>query len=386
MIKTLVAHTTEVDEASIAIEEIKSQLDLGNLLKNTVGIINCHYEFCESGVMQEICEALPFNVVGVISSPSAVNGVADSMLLNVMMLTSDDVEFECILTSPFGDDPCKSVIDSYKQSASAREDAPSLIFAFAPFEPIRCVDDYVDAITEASGGVPCFGTVAVDDLVSFLNCNMIYNGEHYYDRLGMILAYGNISPKFYVANFSESNILDRSAVITKSEKQIVKEINGRSVDAFFEDLGLKQASETTFALTSLPFLINYKDNSPLVCKQFVNLNEERHAVFAGAMPEGSTFYLAQAERDDIFATIDKITDDILKDAEGASGLLIYSCVARIMILGSGMYEELEAVGKKLDGRLPYIMGYSGGEMCPTNNESGDAVNYFHNNTIIACLF
>ena len=49
MIKTFVACTAEIDDEQLAIEQIKSQLDLDGLLKNSFGIISCHYEFALSG-------------------------------------------------------------------------------------------------------------------------------------------------------------------------------------------------------------------------------------------------------------------------------------------------------------------------------------------------
>ena len=63
MIKTLIAWTAEVDDDKLAVEQIKSQLGLeGGLLRNTVGIVACHYEFVLSGILKAICEALPFDV------------------------------------------------------------------------------------------------------------------------------------------------------------------------------------------------------------------------------------------------------------------------------------------------------------------------------------
>ena len=65
MIKTLIAYTTEVDDEDDAVAEILEQLDMGsNLLKHAVGIMTCHLDFMEGGIVKALCKALPFEVAG----------------------------------------------------------------------------------------------------------------------------------------------------------------------------------------------------------------------------------------------------------------------------------------------------------------------------------
>jgi hypothetical protein len=44
------------------------------------------------------------------------------------------------------------------------------------------------------------------------------------------------------------------------------------------------------------------------------------------------------------------------------------------------------VTEKTGGRLPFLMAYSGGEICPTRVSEEKAINRFHNNAYVACLF
>jgi len=303
-----------------------------------------------------------------------------------MLITSDDVEFTTMLTSPLTSEPDKSIAGSYGEAAAARPEKPSLIFVFAPFMYQNSGDEYVSVITEVSGGVPCFGSVAVDDSADFSNCFMLYNGASYPDRMSMILAYGDISPKFYIANVSQDNVLDKSAIITKSEGHVIMELNGRSVDTFFEDLGLAKASEIRYALSSLPFLLDYNDGTPKVSKVFITLTPERYALCAGAVPEGSTLYIASSNRDDIMLTTEDAVNQMLEDIQNASGALIYSCVGRSMTLGGDSHDEMRLVGGKTAGKLPFMMSCSGGEMCPTQVSAAKAINRFHNNAFVACVF
>jgi len=387
MIKTFVASTAEVDDVDVAVEEIFSQLDIeGKLLKNSVGIISCHYEFIDSGILKAVSDALPFDVAGTISSPICAVSEMDSFLMSVMVITSDDAEFVTVLTPPLNEAPGRVITDSYAEAASKRDDKPGLILTFAPFMIQNSGDEYVEAITKASGGVPCFGTLAVDDTLDFANCYLLHNGQDYPDRMGMILCYGNISPKFYLANMSHDKVLDKSAVITKSEGHIIMELNGRPVDVFLEDLGLIQVSEGRYAMSSLPFFLDYNDGTPKVSKNIITLTPERHVLCASAMPEGCTVQIAQTDKNDVMLTTKQATEQILEDAAGASVLLMYSCIGRCMALGGDQFDEMRLVDEKLADALPYMMMYSGGEICPTLVENGTATNRFHNNAFIACMF
>lgn len=387
MIKAVVAYTDELDDEKLAIEQIKEQLGLEkNLLKNSIGVIACHYEFVMSGMVKALSDALPFDVVGAVTSNLAIAGKADSLILSIMLITSDDVEFVKVLTSSLSTEPGKAISESYKEVVAAGPEKPSLIFSFAPFMHKNSGDEYTNVITEVSGGVPCFGTLAVDDTPDLSNCYTLYNGEDYLDRMAMILFYGDVRPKFYIANISPHKALDKSALITKSAGHIIMEVNGRHISEFFEELGLLKASEDAYAMASLPFLLDYNDGTPKVSKILAGFTPEGYAICAGATPEGSTLYITPTDKEDILFTTGQAADQILKDIEGASGLLIYSCVGRIMTLGADQYSEMGLIDEKVAGRLPFMMMCSGGEFCPTQDLNSKAVNRFHNDAFVACLF
>jgi hypothetical protein len=303
-----------------------------------------------------------------------------------MVLTSDDVEFVTAITPSLLSEPGKQIVKSYEKASSGREEKPALIFAFAPFMIQNSGDEYTSVLSKASGNVPCFGTVAIDDTSDFAHTLMLMNGESYPDKMSMILIYGKLSPKFYIANISPDRILGNSAVVTKSSGHVIMELNGRSVDEYFENLGLTKASETQYAMTSLPFMVDYNDGTPKVSKIFVSLTPERYALCAGAVPEGSTLQVAISDKDDIILTSKEAVEQMLDDIEGASGMLVYSCISRSMVLGVDLFDEINLVDDSISDRLPYMMACSGGEFCPTLYSDGKAVNRFHNNAFIACLF
>ena len=385
MIKTFVASTSEVDDIKLAVEEIKSKLKPeSSLLKNTIGIIACHYEFVFTGVLKNVCKELPFDIVGTISPGQSVTDEYGTLLFTIMVLTSDDVEFVRVLTPSLMKEPGRVIMESYK-AAAVRAEKPALLFSVAPFMIQNSGDEYVNVLSKVSGGVPCFGTLAVDDTMEFENCFILSDGEHFSDRMALVLFYGELNPKFFVASISPSRVLGKNALVTKSDGHILMEVNGRPVSEYFEDLGLTKASETQYALSSLPFLLDYNDGTPKVSKIFVTLTPEKYALCAGAIPEGSTLQIASTDKKDVLLTTSEAVALLLKEINKASGLLIYSCIARGMVLGSEQFKEMEYIRQTVGETVPFMMVFSGGEICPTQVSEGKAINRFHNNAFVACL-
>ncbi|MDR2760022.1 MAG: FIST C-terminal domain-containing protein [Spirochaetaceae bacterium] len=388
MMRILTASTENIDDSMAAIDEIRAQLDLEHrLLKNSVGIVACHYEFVISGTAKAISESLPFVIAGTNSSLQAVNNAKGALLFTLLVFTSDDVCFETALTPSLkGDAVGEKIADTYKAAAAARKEKPALIFTFAPFMMENSGDEYIRVLSEVSGDVPCFGTLAVDDTPDFRECYMLFNGEHYKDKMSLILIYGNISPKFYLATLSENKLLDRAALVTSSEGHILKEVNGRPVVEYFEDMGLTKASKTSYAMTSLPFMLDYGDGTPPVSKVFIGLNEQKHAICAGAMPEGSTMYLGVFDKDDVLLTSGNLIKKALQETASPSVIIGYSCISRSMTLGSDLFAEIDLILREIAPKTPVFFAYSGGEMCPTQINPKAAINRFHNNTFILCIF
>jgi len=385
MLKTMIAHTAELDDARIAVDEIIAGLDYeGKLLKNTIGIVACHYEFVNTDVYKAVCDNLPFEVVGAIASQVSAAATTDTFLLAITVLTSDDVEFKKVITSSLLDNPKKAVADSYSSSVGNKK--PALILMYSPYILQNCSDDYVNALTEASSGVPCFGTMAVDDTLDFSHSFVLADGKYYRDQMAMILIYGDISPKFFVAGVSESKIIDgKGALVTKSEGSIVMELNERPVVDYFSSLGLVQASETQYAMSSLPFLLDFNDGTPKVLRFFVMLSEQQHAICAGAMPEGSTMYIASTDADDVMLTTGEILNRMKQELSGVSIIFSYTCVGRAMALGSEQFKEMELINDIIGEDVPHMSALSGGEFCPTEVLADKSVNRCHNNTFVVCM-
>lgn len=386
MIKSITAITGEIDDFELSVREIHDQLKLEeSLMKNTVGILACHYEFVLSGAAKAVCDSLPFDVIGNCTTAQAVAAGSGALVLTIMVLTSDDVSFKAMLTEPLTGDFQGAIESGYRFAADALPSKPSLIFVTAPFMYENSGDSYVDVLSDISGGIPCFGTLGVDDTPDLRECASIFNGIQYYDRMAMLLLCGEVNPRFFIATISNDKILSQAALITASEGHLLKEVNGKPLVKYFENLGLRSASETSYAMTSLPFMVDYNDGTPPVSKVFIGLDEEGNGICAGKMPVGSSLYLGVFDKQDVLFTTGNAIEDAIQSGTG-SNILIYSCISRNLSLNGDILAELELVRDKIVGKLPFMMVYSGGEICPTKISQNTATNRFHNNSFIVCVF
>jgi hypothetical protein len=57
-----------------------------------------------------------------------------------------------------------------------------------------------------------------------------------------------------------------------------------------------------------------------------------------------------------------------------------------MSLGSDIFAEIDLIQKETVGGARTLIAYSGGEICPTQINETAAINRFHNNAIVLCVF
>ncbi|MCL2364566.1 MAG: FIST C-terminal domain-containing protein [Defluviitaleaceae bacterium] len=401
MIKTLMATTRELDDQNLAVAEILEQLQPDtSFLKNSLAIVACHYEFVENGIIKTLGEKLPYPLVGTISIPCAAGEDSDLIMLSVMVITSDVTHFKTVLTDPVLDDPAAQLKKAYSNAAASEDKKPAAIFFYGPFSPLHTIGDtYVHALTEASGNVPCFGTLSIDGSLHSEKGYVIHNGASYLNRCCMVLAY-DMAPKFYFANISPSKIISKPAVITKCDGNALIEVNNDSVQAYLTGLGIWEESKEAFSMLTLPFVVDYKDNSAPVTKTLTHLSAEGHAMFASELPQGGSIQIATNEEKDVLSTTEAILNIIMDENKNAAGMLVYSCISRYITLGKDALVEMNLVKQKTAGHIPYLMASAGGEICPMITSDNALVechephtsrdirfvNRYHNNTIVFCVF
>ncbi|GHS96629.1 hypothetical protein AGMMS50276_15310 [Synergistales bacterium] len=391
MIRSTTLFTYEFDERDIAVEEITAQLSEFSLLKHTAGILMCDTEFIDSGVYGAVCAVLPFPVVGTSTMTQAVDGEAGMLMLTVMVFTSDDVFFEVGYTdeiTPGGDVTAQSK-RAVEAAAMRLPSAPKLVFAFPPLIAENAGDEYIYAFESVCPNTPVFGTLAVDDSITFEHCFTLCSGVESQNKIAFILLAGEVSPRFFMATIADASKLPYSGEITKSKGHIVQKINDFPVSEYFENIGFAKNGKLDMGLQFVPFLMNFKkrndsDDIPVV-RAMITFDENGYGVCRGYMDEGSVFVLTNPSADEIFKSSEELMERLCAVPD-RQATIIFSCVVRRMMFGTEPLREAELAVEKLSGE-PFMLAYSGGEICPTSHNPSEnrVTNRFHNYSIIACV-
>ncbi|MCL1992272.1 MAG: FIST C-terminal domain-containing protein [Spirochaetes bacterium] len=397
MIKAASLYTKEIDDISLACRQIKEQLDEKLvLLKNSVGIIQCHVQYVEEGIMEQLYKTLQIPLAGGTTVASATNDALDSLILSVLVLTSDDVEFVVSHTQGLEED-CDGAVRRSFEAALARPGLPAplqMALVFPPIIEAFAGDIYIEAVENVCGKTPVFGPLVVDDSLTFFGGSMSFcNDKGFHSEMTYVLFFGNVKPRFFTATVppdTSSHIL-APAEITKSSENIVYELNNMRAIDYFESVGLASDGSLKKGAIFIPALITQTDCADEVpfVRAFIDMNEDGAAGFRGKMPLGAKFTLGSTSKTDAFdATVESVKQiKAVCDAEKNIGAaLVFSCIVRQLRISSDPMKELTFVKDELGDGLPFMMSYGGGEISPTSVDSeNNAQNRFHNYTLIACL-
>ena len=387
MLKCASVYTYEIDSPEVALEEINSQLgEKLTFLDHTVGVIMCHPEFIASGVVKYISENLPFVLTGATSSAQAVNGDVGELILTIFVMTSDDVRFITGTTENLSDDLYAQTEAAYIKAAAGEPEIPKLALIFPPLILEHAGDAYVGAWENIIPGTPVFGALAIEDTIPFDDSETIHDGESYKAAMTFILCYGNISPRFLIGTLSASGAVPYKGEITKSNGSFVQEINNVNAYEYFESLGFAKNGALISNYGFVLYVIDQKmredyDGVPVV-RGLVAFTDDGTAIFRGDMDEGSTFQMLTSDYDDVLSTTCDAIDQ-LNELTGVNGALLFPCIIRRMVAMSvGPLTELEAGREIMRSNIPFMMGYAGGEICPTSIKDGNPTNRFHNYSLV----
>jgi hypothetical protein len=377
------ARTSEIDEIDEAIEEIKEQIDLSGLKKNSGGLIFCHIDFIESGVVKTLCEALPFNVIGMTSMAGADQQDYGLYDLTLTVLTSDEVSFEVGMTDNITPDSyIREVNDLYSNIRSKVESDPAMIFTFMPYMQDVSGYEVVDAMDKACHGIPMWGSITNNIDFNYQTVQTICNGNYLSAGVAMMFLVGPVEPKFIVSSIPERNISSNRAIITKSEGAILYEVNDLPLMEYLKNIGLIITKEN---ITTTPLMIYYDDETEPVALGFYTLFDDGSVLTGGMMPEGTSFAVGSIDAEGIFESAVSGLDQILEIKERQATLML-PCVTRYIMLSPDQESELRLIKEKLaESNKPFMMGYSGGEICPMVGKDGKLYNRFHNYTFCACI-
>jgi hypothetical protein len=390
MIRTFSAFTAEIDAVEKAVAQIRSQLPPEDqLLSNTIGLISCVPEFVETGVVKALQEILPFDLIGQTTIAAASPGSSSLEILNILVITSDELKFALGQTEPIVEEDIRLISESYHAVSGDRTEKPAFILVYAPLLHTVGGDFFVDAFDELADHAPVFGSLAVDNTIDYHKSRVIYQGEATPDRVAFVAVYGDIKPQFYQATISGDSIFEEKGVVTSSNGNQLRAVDGKSAVEFLKSKGLvTDANGVIEGVNSFPYIVDFNDGTSPVIRVIFATTPEGYAVCLGDIPEGSTLSVGFFNEDEILATTRARLTSFSAE-EGQHAGIIFSCVGRYFTMVLDPAGEIDAVHEFIDplGK-PYILTYSGGEICPVTNiaDRTNLTNRFHNATFVALVF
>ena len=402
MIKLYTAFTNELDDPKAAIREIIKQLKLNEtMLKNSVGIVQFHLEFIQTGIYQALVEALPFELVGCVTTSVGVNGQYGDFALSVALITSDDVKFTVRTFQNFDKKPREKIADELTLlfTELSESEKPKMVFSFMPLLQEFSGDDLVAVVNALPKSFPLFGTIALngvnygDGPEAFL----VSNGMNYsHTIMAFVALYGDFEPKFRVTtSFDFEETFGEVAEITDSDGAVLKKVNGMAaVDFLIKQGGITDRSEITGdtnVVSSIPSILTRKDGTK-VARAFLGIvdGDPDYVFSAGHLEVGSKISFSCLDGEKTLLSAEKLITEI--SASNERNFIAFSCAARAWSFGSQYLDEVKKIAlwsdeyRKRNTPIEYSISYSAGEICPVLNEKGELVNTLHNFTLISCSF
>ncbi|MBC2606540.1 FIST signal transduction protein [Pelagicoccus albus] len=171
--------------------------------------------------------------------------------------------------------------------------------------------------------------------------------------------------------------------VSHSEGKVLFGVDGESaLDIYKRYLGEQAAGLPASALKFPLSLVVNEDEGPVV-RTILSMDEKRQSVtFASDIPQGAKVRLMRGFIDDLIEGANRAANVVVNEGEKPDFALCVSCVARRLVLGQRVEEELEEVLSVL-GDPPLAGFYSYGEIGPLDMESRCQL---HNQSISITIF
>jgi hypothetical protein len=384
MMRVLTAYALDPDDIEGAVSGILEQLDLEKtLLKNTTGFLFCYLDFIETGLVKALCSRLPFEVIGCTTQGIALPQVSGDIILALMVLTSDNVEFRTGLSQSLEADGEERLGTFYWEMRTPVAADPSLYFAFFPDIPSFTGDRIVEILDRLSGGVHLFGSVAVD--LDHGSPMVIYNGEAYQDRICLMMP-SAIAPRFFIDSVIKHGIFFQRAHITSAKGNRLISINNIPAVEYMKEIGIIK-KDIVAAPVAFPIMADPCDGTEPKLLIFSKLDSDGSMICISNVPADCSLVIGFPTDDMVLKTAQDLANAVIRSEPLQNGALFFSCFSRNMAL-SDPESEMESIRKCMEGSsLPFLFIYSGGEICPwKKDDGGGLLNNFNIYALVACTF
>lgn len=203
---------------------------------------------------------------------------------------------------------------------------------------------------------------------------------------GNIIAIGFYGDSLQVGHGSKAgwDAFGPERTITKSDKNVLMELDGKSALQMYKDYLGDRADELPGASLVFPLCIREGKNN--LVRTILHIDDESGImVFAGNMPEGAKVRLMKANYDHLIdGAITAATDSLnsLNNLKPELAIMV-SCIGRKLILNQKVEDEIEESRDILGSNVPTTGFYSYGEISPFSNSKFSEL---HNQTMTITTF
>ncbi|MDR1740490.1 MAG: FIST C-terminal domain-containing protein [Synergistaceae bacterium] len=398
----LTVFTQDINCADDAVSETLEKLDAARAdekftMENSLGVLHCHPECAENGTVKALCERgaekglMPFDVVGCVSHKVGAPGMDSSDGLVLSVLTG--AVFATAVSRPAETGGMKHAMNELHVNVmseftrrTAPEAKPEMFTTFMPFSDtfdIYAAITEMDNVTRIANGVPMFGAVSFSGETNEGKSFTIRNGQVYPSSV-VVAALGGVNPRWLSASIPDKNVVNIDAKVTEMDGSVLKKVNGVPIEDFLVAASIIE-KDSVDALKYWPLTFDQPDGTRIT-RSCVGYDDKGGMILSTPVKLGSSVNIASMTPTDVNETARATLNGIM-EADPRSGVLIYSCTARMWQLAFDGDAELNAVAEIL-GDTPYSLAYCGGEIFPQFLRSSGqpkVVNSLQNNTIIACV-
>lgn len=377
-----VAHSMELDSL-LAVAELIENCE-GQLDKHlpVAGILYASIDAEHQLVLDKIYEKWPdLNLIGCTSDGEFSSEGAygeDSMVLT--LFASEEIKFVSGFVDNATDDMNKECHRALVEAQDVLGQAPKLCILFSDVISTNG-ETVLEQMTIASERkLPIVGGISADSW-RFTESKQFCNK----------MSSPSISPFLFLAGpFDFSYGMDSGwgpigeiGIVTKSEANILYEINHKPALEFYRDI-LGESAKPTLELPIA--LYDEADVFLFMRTSFENYNKDTGEItYLGNIPVGSKVRITMVNRDSILegakSSINHAMTTFPSDKMPVISLC-FSCSARRILLGTRTKEECQILHSALAAGTKFSGFYTYGEFCPNLVEP---LNKFHNETFVTVL-
>ncbi|MDG1478110.1 MAG: FIST N-terminal domain-containing protein [Myxococcota bacterium] len=376
--KLAIAHTLDPDTAHAAEELIRIAREKLDGMRPSAGLLYTALDFDHAALIARLYEE--FEGVALIgcTTDGELSGDTgfheDSVVL--ILFASEQITIRAGLGRNLSADPFAAVQKAIDMATEPGDPTPSLCITL-PDGLSSSGSTVTTALLERLGStVPLVGGMAADQH-QYKECWQLFNGEVVQDTVPLLLFYGPLSVG--IGQGSGWKAVGQRVQVTEATGHIVRRIGNQTAVAFYQNYFGDQITLNP----EYPLVVYEADRQTAYIRSPMMPLEGGAIQFAGDIPVGASVRIAEASRSAIIEACTESIHSALSSVQDQhpDGILVFSCAARRMVLGTRTFQEIEVL-RQAAPPVPIGGFYSYGEIAPAQH--GEAAQ-FHNETFITIL-